>query len=83
MLCIVVVMFRGILRLDMRARQDVALIGSGFLKLDGTFFILPMCTLDSLAPYTFSYLQVYKSFCVLYRELGETGQQSSEASPCQ
>jgi len=25
----------GIMRLDARARQDVAILGSGFLKLDG------------------------------------------------
>lgn len=31
------VLFSGFMRLDERARQDVAIIGSGFLKLDGKF----------------------------------------------
>lgn len=30
--------FSGIMRLDARARQDVAILGSGFLKLDGKFY---------------------------------------------
>ena len=30
----------GIMRLDARARQDVAILGSGFLKLDGTLLYL-------------------------------------------
>ena len=37
--CLLIV-FSGIMRLDARARQDVAIIGSGFLKLDGNFFYL-------------------------------------------
>ena len=28
-------LFSGIMRLDARARQDFAILGSGFLKLDG------------------------------------------------
>ena len=33
-------MGRGISQLDMRAREGVALLGTGFLKLDGMFICL-------------------------------------------
>lgn len=35
---LIIYIFRGIMKLDARARQDVAFLGSEFLKLDGKHF---------------------------------------------
>ena len=51
---VLVIFNSGIMRLDARARQDVAILGSEFLKLDGKFSFLcalKKCQSGLLVPY--------------------------------
>lgn len=62
-----IVVISGIMRLDARARQDIAILGSKFLKLDGKFcYTVFRVTNRSTAALSLRYCTIERNYFIIF-----------------